>query len=306
MPRLSDIIINGFKNFNAMFKPFYFHSLPDEGEPFNYDNETVKRMALRALLNYERGHSDYSYGNKGQLICCSEGIFKRERRNLNLASHDAWQLLMENRPIPYSFEGPAYFSWSWSEDATMPTDLVAIRFDCGGEPIYVEKTEEGNGGTTTVLQDKSVKMYYKPSRVRYARKCTDHSMELWVRPFGAAPKEGRDDSIAVLNLTILGGAATSWVDTADKTVPVFGSQRSFVIGGVNAPHSENLFRLQTDTVSDRNLEGRKKRGGWEVRAGDGTVFINGEPVEPGMGWIRLDDSMDITLNETTIKIEVNG
>ena len=287
-----------------MFSLFPFLPPPEEGERFTYDKDTVKRIIYRSLRAHTVSFKDYPYNIKVKVICL-EGLFKRICSNVNWAGHDAWQKLMKKLNICYSHEGPAYQFINWSEGRNFGPNEVAVEVDADGEPIYSEQDGTNTGGTTTVLQDESVNKYYRPASVPYARRCTDRSMELWVRPLGVAAREDKNGAVS-LNLIILGGAAGEWAETDDKVLPVFSSQRSFFIGGVNAPPSENVFRLKTDTVSDRHLEVRKRKGFWEARALEGIVYIDGELMEPGSGWIQVDDSMDITLNDTTIKIESNG
>ncbi len=111
-----------------------------------------------------------------------------------------------------------------------------------------------------------------------------------------------------MTLTVLGSSDGDvvWKDTTGRNYPVFRSQHRFIIGGSNAVLEENVIRLDTDTVADRHLEGRRRGDSWEIRPLDGIVYIDGTPVEAGSDWIRVEDAMVITLGETTISITCNG
>ena len=283
---------------------FNFPQPPEEGEPFVYNKKAVTQLIYKKMGKHTAALEDYPYNTK-VTVYCSEALFKRVCPNVNWAGHDAWRKLMEKVSIPYSHDGPAFLSVNWSERTDMCPDQIALEVDADGETIYTELIGPTMGGTTTVLQDESVNKYYRRGSVPYARKCTDHSMELWVKPLGSPSRIDKNEVVS-LHLSILGGDAECWEETLDKNNYVFSSQNKFIIGGSNALPDPNLLRLHTDTVSDRHLEGRRRKGYWEIRPIEGSVYMDDQLLSPDSGWVRLEDSSVITLNETTIKIDFDG
>lgn len=296
----------------TLFKfPDFFrsYSLPKEGDSFVFNMTISIEMILKAMLEHVKKYEDYPY-NIIIHVTCQQGLFERIVSNMNLAMHDAWEKLMKTTTVNYSHEGPAHSQIVNTEDENIPYGQIIVKIDADCPPIYGagHNNEISNGGTTDCRQDKSISLYYRPQRLPYAQRCTDRTLELFVKPFKIIKARGmyENGSDISLQLTIVGGAAETWVDTESKSYPIFSSQNHFVIGGKHTPAAPDLIRLDSDAAYN-HLECRKKRygknRGWEVRPLEGEVYINGEPTEPGE-WLPVEDGMMITIDGTTFCVEM--
>lgn len=292
---------------NLLKFPDFFksYSIPAEGDTFEFNMNIAKKMILRAMLKHVEKYVDYPY-NIIIHVTCQQGLFERIVSNMNLAMHDAWEQLMKNTSVNYSHEGPAHSKIVNTEDENIQYGQIIVKIDADCPPIFVAgQSNESNGGTTDCRQDKSISLYYRPQRLPYAQRCTDRTLELFVKPFNV--KTGRtSDSDIVLQLRIVGGTAETWIDTESREFPIFSSQKYFVVGGKHAPATPDLIRLGSDTAYN-HLECRKKRFGknsdWELRTCEGEVYINGEPAEQGE-WLPVEDGMMITVDGTTFCVEI--
>lgn len=285
---------------------FWLYSLPKEGDAFEFNLKIAKKMILRAMLKHVEKYEDYPY-NIIVHVACQQGLFERIVSNMNLAMHDAWADLMKNTSVNYSHEGPAHSKIVNTEDENIPYGQIIVKIDADCPPIYGagHNNETSNDGTTDCRQDKSISIYYRPRRLPYAQRCTDRTLELFVKPFNTKTSKTPNDDI-VLKLKIVGGAAETWIDTESKEFPIFSTQKHFVIGGKHAHVTSNLIRLDSDTAYN-HLKSRKKGFGknsyWEVCSLEGEVYINGEPTEQGE-WLPVEDGMMITMDGTTVCIEI--
>lgn len=293
----------------AIFKfPDFFrsYSLPKEGDTFEFNLNITEKIILRAMLKHVEKYEDYPY-NIIIHITCQQGLFERIVSNVNLAMHDAWEQLMKATSVNYSHEGPAHSKIVNTEDENIPYGQIIVKIDADCPPIYGtgHNNEISNDGTTDCRQDKSISLYYRPQRLPYAQRCTDRTLELFVKPFNTKTGKTSDGDI-VLQLRIVGGTAKTWIDTESRVFPIFSSQKHFVVGGKYAPATSDLIRLGSDTAYN-HLECRKKRFGknsnWEVRPLEGEVYINGEPTEQGE-WLPVEDGMMITVEGTTFCVEI--
>lgn len=286
---------------------FHYH-LPEPGVSYQYSKKLATKLNERDMRGHERHYDDIAYGGVGTLKCNSAAYYERIVGNVLLGVHDAWAWFMEHLHVIPRYYGPAIFKLVFSEDPTLPDGEIILTWVFNVTPTDTEAERRTPGWTTGVKQDESIAKYgFVPEEVPYCRKCTKESMELWVKPFREKSKPGKKDVVS-LKLSILGSAdeGVMWEDTLDTEMPVFASQRKFVIGGANAHPGRDLVRLNTDTVADRHLEGRRRLGGWEIRPMDGTVYIDGVLVDPDAGWIRVDDVLVVTLNDTTVSMECHG
>lgn len=294
--------LSNFPNF------FRSYSLPTESDAFEFNLNIARKMILRAMLKHVEKYEDYPY-NIIVHVACQQGLFERIVSNMNLAMHDAWEQLMKTTSVNYSHEGPAHSKIVNTEDENIPYGQIIVKIDADCPPIYGagHNNETSNDGTTDCRQDKSISLYYRPQRLPYAQRCTDRTLELFVKPFKIINGSDRSWSDPILfQLKIVGGAAEMWIDNDSKIYPIFSSQNHFVIGGKHAPTASDLIRLDSDTAYN-HIECRKKRfgknSGWEVRPLEGEVYINGEPTEQGE-WLPVEDGMMITIDGTTFCIEI--
>lgn len=293
-----------FFKFSDFFRSY---SLPAESDAFEFNFSIAKKMILRAMLKHVEKYEDYPY-NIIVHVACQQGLFERIVSNMNLAMYDAWEQLMKTTSVNYSHEGPAHSKIVNTEDENIPYGQIIVKIDADCPPIYGagHNNETSNDGTTDCRQDKSISLYYRSQRLPYAQRCTDRTLELFVKPFKIKTSGEITDGDIVLKLKIVGGSAETWINNDSKTYPIFRSQNHFVIGGKRAPVTSNLIRLDSDTAYN-HLDCRKKRfgknSGWEVRALEGEVYINGEPTEQGE-WLPVEDGMMITIDGTTFCIEI--
>lgn len=286
---------------------FTSYSVPAEGDAFEYNLRTAKKMILRAMLKHVEKYEDYPY-NIIVHVACQQGLFERIVSNMNLAMHDAWEELMTIATVNYSHEGPAHSKIVNTEDEKIPYGQIIVKIDADCPPIFGigQNNEISNEGTDRCRQDKSISFYYRPKRLPYAQRCTNSTLQLFVKPFKNVYDNSTGNDYISLQLKIVGGAAEMWMDNDSKIYPIFSSQNHFVIGGKHAPTASDLIRLDSDTAYN-HLECRKKRfgknSGWEVRPLEGEVYINGETTEQGE-WLPVEDGMMITIDGTTFCIEI--